>query len=93
MGTALIGSSEMAPGGTCGLHDDTFEESYLVLTGEVDMEIEGKTYHLRAGDVAWPGTGTRHAFFQKGDVPWRWIETKVPHSYDFVGNSPFRHLG
>ncbi len=69
---------ELAMGGTRGTHDHTVEESYFALSGEVDMEIEGKRYHLQPGDVAWTGVGTSHAFFHKGDVPWRWIETQSP---------------
>jgi mannose-6-phosphate isomerase-like protein (cupin superfamily) len=69
---------ELAAGGTRGTHDHTVEESYFALSGEVDMEIEGKRYHLQAGDVAWTGVGTPHAFFNTGNVPWRWIETQAP---------------
>lgn len=69
---------ELAVGGTRGTHDHTVEESYFVISGEVDMEIEGERYSLKAGDVAWTGVGTSHAFFHKGDVPWRWIETQAP---------------
>jgi mannose-6-phosphate isomerase-like protein (cupin superfamily) len=65
-------------GGMRGTHDHTVEESYFVLSGEVDMEIEGKRHHLRPGDVAWTGVGTSHAFFHRGDVPWRWLETQAP---------------
>lgn len=69
---------ELAAGGSRGTHDHTVEESYFVLSGEVDMEIEGRRYHLQTGDVAWTGVGTSHAFFNTGNVPWRWIETQAP---------------
>ena len=51
---------------------------YLGLEGEADIEIEGRRYHLGSGDYAWTGVGTCHAFFQKGDNPFRWIETQAP---------------
>ena len=69
---------EMSVGGSRGYADHPLEESYFVLSGEVDIGIEGEQYHLRPGDVAWTGVGTGHAFFQSGEVPWRWIETQAP---------------
>ncbi len=69
---------ELAAGGSRGTHDHTVEESYFALSGEVDMEIEGKIHHLQPGDVAWTGVGSNHAFFNRGDAPWRWIETQAP---------------
>lgn len=68
----------LAVGGARGYHDHPVEESYLVLSGEADMEIEGKCFRLKAGDVAWTGVGTSHAFSQRGEVPFRWIETQSP---------------
>ena len=69
---------ELSVGGIRGSHDHTVEESYFVLSGEADMEIEGERYPLRPGDIAWTGVGTAHAFFQKGNLPLRWIETQAP---------------
>jgi len=69
---------ELAPGGVRGRHDHAVEEVYLALSGEADIEIEGKRYPLGPGDFAWTGVGTCHAFFQKGDAPFRWIETQAP---------------
>jgi mannose-6-phosphate isomerase-like protein (cupin superfamily) len=69
---------ELAVGGVRGRHDHAVEEVYLGLEGEADIEIEGQRYHLGAGDFAWTGVGTCHAFFQKGSAPFRWIETQAP---------------
>ena len=60
---------EMALGGTCGLHDHPFEESYLVLSGEVEMEIEGKRYHLQAGRLRLDGSGNESCLLPYGGVP------------------------
>ena len=79
---------ELAIGGTVGTHDHTVEESYFVLSGEVDMEIEGEKYHLQPGDLAWTSVGTSHAFYQRGDAPWRWIETQSPQ---FPAQHGIRH--
>lgn len=69
---------ELAVGGVRGRHDHAVEEIYFVLSGESDIEIEGERYHLRPGDFAWTGVGTCHAFFQKRNAPFRWIETQAP---------------
>lgn len=69
---------ELAAGGVRGRHDHAVEEIYLALSGEADIEIEGERYPLGPGDFAWTGVGTCHAFFQKGDAPFRWIETQAP---------------
>jgi mannose-6-phosphate isomerase-like protein (cupin superfamily) len=69
---------ELAVGGVVGTHDHPIEESYFVLSGKADMEIEGNKYHLQPGDFAWTGVGTSHAFYQMGDIPWRWIEIQSP---------------
>jgi mannose-6-phosphate isomerase-like protein (cupin superfamily) len=69
---------ELAAGGVRGRHDHAVEEVYLGLSGEADIEIEGERYHLGPGDFAWTGVGTCHAFFQKGNEPFRWIETQSP---------------
>ena len=74
----LLMRGELAVGGICGLHDHPIEESYFVLSGEADMEIEGKIHPLRPGFIAWTGVGASHAFFQKGSEPFRWIETQAP---------------
>ena len=69
---------ELDVGGVRGRHDHAVEEVYLALAGTADIEIEGERYPLKPGDYAWTGVGTCHAFFQKGDAPFKWIETQAP---------------
>ena len=69
---------ELDVGGVRGRHDHAVEEIYYAIEGEADIEMEGERYHLGPGHYAWTGVGTCHAFFQKGDVPFRWIETQAP---------------
>jgi mannose-6-phosphate isomerase-like protein (cupin superfamily) len=69
---------ELAVDGVRGRHDHAVEEIYFALDGEADIEIEGKRYQLGPGDFAWTGVGTCHAFFQKGNRPFRWLETQAP---------------
>jgi quercetin dioxygenase-like cupin family protein len=69
---------EFQPGGEGNIHDHPFEESYVLLTGEAEAILDGKTYHVKAGDYVWTGVGGTHGFFNKGTVPVRWIETQTP---------------
>ena len=69
---------EMAAGAFRTQHDHPLEEFYLGLSGEVIMDIEGQSFRLGAGDVAWTGVGTSHAFRHTGAEPFRWLETQTP---------------
>jgi quercetin dioxygenase-like cupin family protein len=77
------------PRGLAGRHDHPFEETYLIVEGEVDAEFDGEPYHLVPGDVAWAGVGCVHAFDNPGPGIVRWLETQAPqpphrHSYRFA---------
>jgi len=69
---------ELAVGGAWGLHDHPIEEMFLPLSGEAEMEIEGERYPLQPGDAAWVGVGASHSCSQRGNVPFRWLETQAP---------------
>ena len=69
---------EMSVGAFRTRHDHPIEEFYLGLSGEVIMDIEDENFRLGAGDIAWTGVGTSHAFRQVGAVPFRWLETQTP---------------
>jgi mannose-6-phosphate isomerase-like protein (cupin superfamily) len=66
------------PGAKIAMHDHTFEESYFILSGEVEAECDGKTYLLGAGGVVWTSVGCLHRFANIGTEPVRWIETQAP---------------
>lgn len=73
-------------GGSAQAHDHPFEEAYFFLEGEVEAEIEGQLYTIRAGDVVFAGVGAVHGFYNTGTERVRWIETQAPqppvrHSY------------
>jgi quercetin dioxygenase-like cupin family protein len=77
------------PRGFAGTHDHPFEETYLILDGEVDASFDGERYRLVAGDAAWAGVGCVHGFSNPADRPVRWLETQAPqppsrHSYRFT---------
>jgi quercetin dioxygenase-like cupin family protein len=77
------------PNGLAGAHDHPFEETYLILEGAVEATLDGSSYVLEPGDVAWAGCGAVHSFRNVGDGPVRWLETQAPqppgrHSYRFA---------
>src|SRR4029077_12618071 len=66
------------PGGAAQAHDHPFEEAYFFLEGEIDAEVDGLAYRLRAGDVLFAGVGSTHGFYNTGRGRVRWIETQAP---------------
>jgi quercetin dioxygenase-like cupin family protein len=76
------------PGAVAHPHDHPFEESYLMLEGEVDVVADGDRHTLRPGDVFWTAVGCVHAFYETRGGTVRWLETSAPgppdrHAYRF----------
>ncbi len=76
------------PGAVAHPHDHPFEESYVMLEGEVDVVADGDRHSLRPGDVFWTGVGCVHAFYETRGGTVRWLETSAPgppdrHAYRF----------
>jgi quercetin dioxygenase-like cupin family protein len=69
---------QYAPGAKIDPHDHTFEESYLIVAGQVRATADGATYDLGPGNVIWTGVGCIHSFANVGSEPVRWIETQAP---------------
>jgi quercetin dioxygenase-like cupin family protein len=69
---------EYLSGDRIGLHDHAFEESYFILSGEVEATLDGQQYVARPGDVLWTGVGCVHSFVNSGITPVRWLETFAP---------------
>ena len=83
-------------GGGAGPHDHPFEETYLIVEGEVDGVFDGTRYHLTVGDVGWAGAGCVHSFSNPGPGHVRWLETQAPqpparHSYRFARDWVYLH--
>ena len=76
------------PGAVAHPHDHPFEESYVILEGEVDVVGDDDRYTLHPGDVFWTGVGCVHAFYETQGGTVKWLETSAPappdrHSYRF----------
>ena len=52
------------PGAVAHPHDHPFEESYVMLEGDVDVVADDQRYTLHPGDVFWTGVGCIHAFYE-----------------------------
>ena len=65
-------------GGAAQAHDHPFEEAYVFLAGEIEAELDGRRYTLRAGDIVFAGVGSVHGFWNDGSERVRWIETQAP---------------
>jgi quercetin dioxygenase-like cupin family protein len=65
-------------GGAAQAHDHPFEETYFLLTGQVELELDGELHTIRPGDVVFAGVGSVHGFYNIGSERVRWIETQAP---------------
>jgi quercetin dioxygenase-like cupin family protein len=79
---------EYQPGGVAQPHDHPLEETYYIISGQVDAMADDERFTLHAGDVFWTGVGCIHAFWNTTDQRVRWLETQSPqlpanHSYRF----------
>jgi quercetin dioxygenase-like cupin family protein len=68
------------PGGGAGSHDHPFEETYMILDGEVEAWFDDNNYTLKAGDTAWAGVGCVHGFKNATNTTVQWLETSAPQS-------------
>lgn len=84
---------DIQQGGWCDHHDHPFEEAYFLLSGEVELTVDGRRHTLRAGDFAWTGVGAAHAFHAKGPARWLEVQSPLPPSRDGMRwHAPWRQL-
>ncbi len=69
---------EYQPGVSLAMHDHTFEESYFILSGQVEAVLDDTIYLATPGSILWTSVGCFHSFKQVGDEPVRWLETFAP---------------
>jgi transcriptional regulator with XRE-family HTH domain len=59
----------------------TGEEFGFVITGEVDLEVEGVIYHLQAGDSFFFASSLAHGYYNKGKKITRILWVNTPPSF------------
>ena len=69
------GVTTFAPGTVIPLHTHNVEETVMLLEGEATAVIDGKPYHLVAGDVTWVPAEVPHHFLNRGQGQMRiyWV--------------------
>lgn len=59
---------EFSPGVERRMHRTDFIDYAVIMSGEIDMELDGTTVHLKAGDVL-VQRGTIHNWLNRGTAP------------------------
>ncbi len=72
-----VGACELAGDGRIGPHLHSFEESFFVLEGNVQLTMQGATVELGPGDCGLIPVGVPHAWSGAGRTG-RWIEMLAP---------------
>jgi quercetin dioxygenase-like cupin family protein len=70
--------AELGPGGSLGLHVHSFEESFYVLSGEANVQINDTAYRVTSGDYGVVKIGTPHGWRTVGTEPVRWLQMAAP---------------
>jgi quercetin dioxygenase-like cupin family protein len=73
-----VGICSLGVDGHVNHHVHGFEESFYILEGKVNFQIDDETYTLTPGDFGLIPTGTTHAWMNKGGGPARWLEMQAP---------------
>jgi mannose-6-phosphate isomerase-like protein (cupin superfamily) len=70
--------SRLAPGAGVTGHRHFFEESFMILSGEVLVNIGGRRFHLRQGDFGFVPAAVPHAWRNPGSEPVEWFRLRSP---------------
>lgn len=70
--------SRLGAGAEIAGHRHFFEESFVVLSGEVLVNIGGRHFHLRQGDFGFVPVGVPHAWRNPGSEPAEWFRLRSP---------------
>src|ERR1051326_4573641 len=91
-----VGVSMLDSRGTIEAHVHSFEESFILLEGNVAVQIGDSSRELSPGDFGLIPTGVLHSWRNTGTSPARWLEIQAPqprlegYAKDtfFVANGP-----
>lgn len=73
-----FGVCELQPGGVVPAHLHSYEESFFVLSGEVELQREGTAVLLREGDYGLLPIGVPHSWHNTSSASARWAEMLAP---------------
>ncbi|HET6889512.1 MAG TPA: cupin domain-containing protein [Pyrinomonadaceae bacterium] len=67
-----------APGTVYGRHSHAEDQSHWIISGALELTVEGETYTLRAGDRDFLPANTTHSAFVPGNQPVRYLIGSKP---------------
>jgi len=77
--------SRLGAGAEIAGHRHFFEESFVVLSGEVLVNIGGRHTHLHEGDFGFVPVGVPHAWRNPGSEPAEWFRLRSPQPRSIGG--------
>lgn len=60
-------------------YHNIMEENFFILEGEVDIVVDGKVNHLKAGDLIHIEPGETHYVINNSDKPMKMVSTLAPY--------------
>jgi Uncharacterized conserved protein, contains double-stranded beta-helix domain len=85
-----FGITRLEPGGSTATHVHSFEESFHVLSGEVEISTPEATVHLVAGDYGVIPIGVPHRWRAVGEEPAEWADLFTPPARARYGSDTYR---
>lgn len=77
-----ISQCVLDPGGHIAGHLHPFEESFILLSGEVCLRMNGCDTAFRPGDFGVVPLGVAHAWRNLSDAPAKWLRVRAPQPRD-----------
>ena len=77
---------QLQGGGQVTGHYHPFEESFYILSGSVDVSIDGHAYRLTENDFGVVPMATAHAWRNPSDEPVRWFRMRSPQPRLLAGS-------
>lgn len=85
-----FGITRLEPGGSTATHVHSFEESFHVLRGEVELATPEATVHLVAGDYGVIPIGVPHRWRAIGEEVAEWSDLFTPPARERHGSDTYR---
>ena len=73
-----VGVCFLQPGGAIQPHVHSFEESFYILEGSLEVQVGGNTHKLAPGDFGLISTGAPHTWRNTSSNPAKWLEMQAP---------------